>query len=133
MSFTPLPLEVPPSPEEAAQRRRRNLVTVGALVLFIVLANIVYFNDGDDPMRSTTPSVSQTTPVSAAQAYLNQYGGAIGVYESILSMSDCGSLQAQFDLAAGNNDTATPGSAEHKWTLGYMSAADDRMRSAGCY
>jgi len=62
-----------------------------------------------------------------------EYGGKSGVYAQIAQERDCRALQTTFDRAAANNDRAQPGSAEHKWTLGYMKAADERMRSLGCY
>jgi molybdenum-dependent DNA-binding transcriptional regulator ModE len=51
----------------------------------------------------------------AASEYLNEYG------------------QGEFDQAAANNDSAAPGTAQHKQTLGYMTAANDRLQAAGCY
>lgn len=59
--------------------------------------------------------------------------GSPAVYDRIAATTDCAELQAMFDRAADNHDTAQPGSAETEWTLGYMEAADDRMESVGCY
>jgi uncharacterized membrane protein len=68
----------------------------------------------------------------AVDAYLDEYGGSRSVYTGILAETDCDSLQASFDQAAANNDAATT-SDQRNWTLGYMSAADDRMQAIGCY
>jgi hypothetical protein len=71
--------------------------------------------------------------MATAQAYFDEYGGDLAVYERILGMTDCGELQEQFDLAAGNNETAEPGTDEARWTLGYMTAADEQLEASGCY
>ena len=73
------------------------------------------------------------SPTTAAQGYQSEYGGEISVYNRILAMTDCSSLQAQFDIAGDNNDLAEPGTPAHKRTLGYMTASDDTMRKRGCY
>ncbi len=67
------------------------------------------------------------------EAYFNEYGGNIEVYRTIFALTDCSELQVQFDLAAGNNDIAEPGSPARKWTLGYINAADRQMKEIGCY
>lgn len=78
-----------------------------------------------------TDSGSNDPPPS--NSYMSRYGGQPAVYSRIASETNCSTLQAEFDRAAENNDTAEPGSAEADWTLGYMTAADDRMRAVGCY
>lgn len=69
----------------------------------------------------------------AAGEYLEEYGGSRDVYERILASSDCGGLQEEFDTAAANNDAAEPGTPQFRQTLGYMTAADERMQELGCY
>lgn len=59
--------------------------------------------------------------------------GSAEVYQQIESSEDCTGLQEMFDTAAANNDGAEPGTDEHSWTLGYMEAADERMRELDCY
>jgi hypothetical protein len=59
--------------------------------------------------------------------------GSAAVYDEIETSADCAALQETFDRASANHDRAQPGSAERRWTRGYMRAADDRMRSIGCY
>ena len=63
----------------------------------------------------------------------SQYGGSPSVYAQIAAETDCQSLQAMFDQAAANNDRAVPGTDQHKWTLGYMTAAQERMQAVGCH
>ena len=55
------------------------------------------------------------------------------VHDRIAAMTDCDQLQRQFDIAADNNERATPGTSQHRRTLEYMTAADDRMEELGCY
>lgn len=58
--------------------------------------------------------------------------GDAGVYARIDGMTDCAALQSEFDTAAANNDRAEPGSAQHKVTLSYMRAAEDRRQELDC-
>lgn len=76
---------------------------------------------------------SSAPAVKTVDDYIQEYGGNADVYNHILSLSDCGLLQEQFDIAAGNNANASPGTSEHKESLGYMTAADDRMKALNCY
>lgn len=71
--------------------------------------------------------------VKTATQFVKDYGGSLAAYEEILKMTDCAKLQEQFDTAAGNNDRARPGTKAFRWTMGYMEAADNRMRAIGCY
>jgi hypothetical protein len=112
-----------PDPERRRQTKRIILWTVGiaiALLLFVQFANP---GTREEPDSSTSP----------ADQYLGEYGGDRRVYARILGSTDCDFLQEQFDIAADNNDRATPGSDEHRWTLGYMTAADDQLEESGCY
>src|SRR3990172_9039381 len=65
--------------------------------------------------------------------YMREYGGNPDVYNRILLLTDCTLLQEEFDIASENNQRATPGSEEYKETIGYMVAADDRMKALDCY
>lgn len=64
--------------------------------------------------------------------YQAEYGGSASVYARIAGLSDCAALQEEFDTAADNNDRAEPGTPQHRQTLGYMTAALDRMEAVGC-
>lgn len=65
--------------------------------------------------------------------YLAEYGGNRDVYVEILALTDCKILQEKFDIASGNNARETPRTPQYEWTLGYMTASDDRMKEIGCY
>src|SRR5687768_13188325 len=76
---------------------------------------------------------SSAPTVKTANDYIQEYGGNADVYNAILSLTDCAALQEQFDIASENNQRETPGTPGHKQTLGYMTAADDRMKGLNCY
>jgi hypothetical protein len=66
------------------------------------------------------------------QAYLDEYGGSRDTYERIADMSDCASVQAEYDAAAANNEVLDPSTDEYRWTSGYMAAAEDRLEDLEC-
>jgi len=106
---------------------------IAAAIIF-VLIGVAATGSSFDRDGGGSQSVSQSPPVTtAAQGYQSRYGGETSVYTRILGMTDCNALQAQFDIAGDNNDLADPGTAAHKRTLGYMTAADDTMEKRGCY
>jgi len=76
---------------------------------------------------------SATPKLFTANDYMEEYGGNPNVYADILSMNDCANLQIQFDLADKNNEREEPGTPARRWTLGYMTAANNRMEEIGCY
>jgi hypothetical protein len=57
----------------------------------------------------------------------------VDVYRNLLTLTDCTTLQTEFDIAAENNERETAGTPQHRATLGYMTAADARMKALGCY
>lgn len=65
--------------------------------------------------------------------YLQEFGGKPDVYLKILTLTDCAALQEEFNIAYSNNARETPGTEQFKWTLGYMTAADDQMKYLDCY
>jgi hypothetical protein len=65
--------------------------------------------------------------------FMQKYGGNPTVYSEILSSIDCAALQNYFDTAYSNNQTEAPGTQQHKWSLGYMAAANKRMKEINCY
>lgn len=93
------------------------------IVLVAVIAVVIVVNALSKP----------TADSGSASDYVDRYGGSDTVYAQIAADTDCDSLQETFDRAAANNDTAAAGSAEARWTTGYMTAADERMRAIGCY
>lgn len=92
------------------------------LVLAGVLITAILLLDRREPPSQSGP-----------RDFASEYGGNPAVYAEIERTFDCERLQEMFDIAAANNDRAKPGTPAHKWTLGYMSAADARMRAVGCY
>jgi hypothetical protein len=64
--------------------------------------------------------------------YLAEFGGSRAIYERIAAMTDCASLQAEYDAAAANNAVLDPSTDEYRWTSGYIAAAQDRMDELGC-
>jgi hypothetical protein len=68
-----------------------------------------------------------------ADDYVNEFGGNADVYARILSMNDCATLQTEFDQAEANSTLQEPGTPQYRWSLGYMKASDDRMKTIGCY
>lgn len=76
---------------------------------------------------------SSAPALKTVDDYIQEYGGQADVYNRILSLNDCGLLQEQFDIAFGNNEISSPGTSEHKESLGYLTAADDRMKALNCY
>jgi len=65
--------------------------------------------------------------------YMHDYGGKQQVYENIFSLTDCTKVQEQFNIASLNNKAATAGTSQFNATLGYMKAADARMKQLNCY
>ena len=70
---------------------------------------------------------SPTGPAPAARP------GNPAVYSEIDSSTDCAYLQDKFDTASDNFDRAIKGTDQADWSLGYMNAADSRMKVVGCY
>lgn len=116
------------------------LVLFGAIALLFVCCVIVgVISSNDDtntpqkePSVEVVPTVEPTKEPSKVDKYMEEYGGNPDVYERILSMTDCNNLQAEFDQASENNDREEPGTPQFKWTLGYMNAANERMKELGC-
>jgi hypothetical protein len=64
--------------------------------------------------------------------YVKKFGGSDAEYERILSLTDCASLEAEFDQAEENAKRAEPDSEQRNSSIGYMIAADDRMEELEC-
>lgn len=65
--------------------------------------------------------------------YMQEFGGNVDVYNRILSLTDCSALQSEFDQADENLQLQSPGTPQYQAGIGYMQAADDHMKSVGCY
>jgi hypothetical protein len=64
--------------------------------------------------------------------YLAEYGGSRDVYAIIAGTDDCSVVRALRVRAALDHDRAAGASAEYRWTMGYMVAADQRLSQLGC-
>ena len=135
----------------AVQTKKRSsviFIILGVLFAFCVICIVASFAMDSmgllptpmptDPASITQPTAASSSPTlvsteSPVAKYLEEYGGAERAYLEILTSTDCAFLQEKFDVASDNNKRETPGTEGFKWTLGYMTAADDRMREIGCY
>lgn len=77
-------------------------------------------------------SCGQSEP-NTPEEFVKEYGGNQDVYVNILALTDCEALQEEFNTASDNNARETAGTPEFRWTLGYMKAADYRMKEISCY
>lgn len=66
------------------------------------------------------------TPTLAARP------GSVAVYQRIEALTDCTAIQAEFDQAYADHEAAPAGAPGREWTVGYMDAANDRMKALGC-
>jgi hypothetical protein len=64
---------------------------------------------------------SSAPTLKTTDDFIKEFGGNPDVYDRLLSMTDCSKLQDEFDIADENKN------------IGYMSAADQRMKEIGCY
>lgn len=78
-------------------------------------------------------AINQTDPQTRADKYAKEYDGSATAYLAIFNSTDCAFLQGQFDTAYDANQTSQPGTIHFKRSLGFMTAADERMREIGCY
>lgn len=76
---------------------------------------------------------SSAPKLKTADDFMQEYGGKVEVYNRILISTDCTGLQSEFDQAEANLKLQEPGTAQYKWGLGYMDAADQRLKEIGCY
>jgi len=76
--------------------------------------------------------MAQTPPkAKTVSDYMQEFGGNPDVYARILIMTDCATLQNEFNQAQAN--LREPGTPQYRWGLGYMEASNDRMKEIGCY
>lgn len=64
--------------------------------------------------------------------YMSEYGGSRAEYQRIQDMTDCDSVQAEYDQAAANNAVSEPGTDAERWTAGYIAASEDRLDDLDC-
>ena len=64
--------------------------------------------------------------------YVEEFGGDIAVYTRILELADCTELQREFERADENSKLQEPGTQEYRESIGYRTAADNRMKEVEC-
>ncbi len=64
--------------------------------------------------------------------YVERFGGDITIYTRILQMTDCTELQREFERADENSKQQQPDTPEYKVSMGYRTAADNRMKEVEC-
>lgn len=124
------------------KKRSNLLIIIGFIIGMCVLCIAVSFTmdalgllPETTPIPSRTPAPANTVPptITPAEKYFNEYGGSLDAYNEILALTDCALLQEKFNTASENNNRETPGTPLFKATTGYMVAADEHMRTLGCY
>jgi hypothetical protein len=64
--------------------------------------------------------------------YVEEFGGEIAIYTRILEMTDCTELQREFERADENAKLQESGTQEYRASIGYRTAADNRMKEVEC-
>ena len=64
--------------------------------------------------------------------YVEEFGGDITVYTRILEMTDCTELQREFERADESAKLQETGTQEYRASIGYRTAADNRMKEVEC-
>jgi hypothetical protein len=78
-------------------------------------------------------SLACLTPALATPGdYMEEFGGDITVYTRILSMTDCTELQREFERADEDSKLNDPGTQEYRWSIGYRTAAANRIKEVEC-
>ncbi len=95
--------------------QRRLVAIIGAVIVIAIAFSVLRGTFAGGP-----------TPQTAAQP------GNAAVYQRIAGLTDCTALQAEFDQAYADHNAAPALSDGKAWTLGYMTAAQDRMTALHC-
>lgn len=78
-------------------------------------------------------SLACLTPALATPGdYIEEFGGDITIYTRILEMTDCTELQREFERADENSKLQEPDTPEYRASIGYRTAADNRMKDVEC-
>jgi hypothetical protein len=78
-------------------------------------------------------SLACLTPTLATPGdYVKKFGGDITVYTKILSLTDCTELQREFERADESLKQQQSGTQEYEESMGYRTAADNRMKEVEC-
>lgn len=64
--------------------------------------------------------------------YVDRFGGDITIYTHILQMTDCTELQREFERADESSKQQQEGTQEYQASIGYRTAANNRMKEVEC-
>ncbi len=103
-------------------------VVVVAVPLTVAAIRVSVLSHRDREDQPNLPPGSGSGSSGSSIHRVAEYGGEAAVYARIASLTDCGTLRAEFDIAAANHDRTGDRGA-----IGYMEAAEDRMEAIGCY
>lgn len=88
-------------------------------------------------MRLAAAAILAITLLAAVGCTTNgdesSHPGNPAVYERIASLTDCAALQREFDTAMDNSEARPALDPAGEISQSYGEAANDRMRSIGCY
>ena len=64
--------------------------------------------------------------------YVERFGGDVTIYTRILTMTDCTELQREFERADEASKQEDPDTPEYRASIGYRTAANNRIREVEC-
>lgn len=78
-------------------------------------------------------SLACLTPTLATPGdYMKKFGGDVTIYTRILEMTDCTELQREVERADESLKLQEPDTQEYEATMGYRTAAENRMKEVEC-
>ncbi|HEX6033340.1 MAG TPA: hypothetical protein VFY83_02855 [Anaerolineales bacterium] len=78
-------------------------------------------------------SLACLTPTLATPGdYMKKFGGDVTIYTRILEMTDCTELQREVERADESLKLQEPDTQEYEATIGYRTAAENRMKEVEC-
>jgi len=112
-------------PVQVEKPKKNNNLLIGVIALLSLIFCLCVASYGIGEWISPT--------INTPEEYAIEYDGSLEVYREILSSNDCAALQKHFDTAYENNQASQPGTIYSKRSIGFMTAADQRMKEIGCY
>jgi hypothetical protein len=64
--------------------------------------------------------------------YVDRFGGDVTIYTRILTLTDCTELQREFERADEASKQQDPDTPEYRASIGYRTAANNRLREVEC-
>lgn len=64
--------------------------------------------------------------------YMEEFGGDVDIYVRILGTTDCTELRREFERADESIRLQEPGTPEYRASIGYRTAAENRMKEVEC-